>query len=84
MGSLSTCESSLEEKMTKRPLNLKGFRATECIELIHSDVCRPFNVQARGGYKYFVTFTDDYFRYGRVYLIRRKFDTFEKFKEYQA
>ena len=84
VGSLPTSESCLEGKMTKRPFNAKGNRATECLELIHSDVCGPFNVQARGGYEYFVTFTDDYSRYGHVYLMRRKFDTFEKFKEYQA
>ena len=84
VGSLPTCESCLEGKMTKRPFNAKGNRATECLELIHSDVCGPFNVQARGGYEYFVTFTDDYSRYGHVYLMRRKFGTFEKFKEYRA
>ena len=84
VGSLPTCESCLEGKMTKRPFNAKGNRATECLELIHSDVCGPFNVQARGGYEYFVTFTDDYSRYGHVYLMRRKSDTFEKFKEYRA
>ena len=44
----------------------------------------PFNVQARRGYEYFVTFTDDYSRYGHVYLMRRKSDTFEKFKAYRA
>ena len=57
--SLHVCKSCLEEKMTNRPFNAKGNRATECLELIHSDVCGPFNVQARGGYEYFVTFTDD-------------------------
>ena len=58
VGSLPTCESCLEGKMTKRPFNAKGNRATECLELIHSDVRRPFNIRARRGYEYFVTFTD--------------------------
>ena len=44
MGLLPICESCLEEKRTKRPFNTKGNRATECLELIHSDVCEPFNV----------------------------------------
>ena len=52
------------------------------LELIHTDVCGPMNVQARGGYKYFITFTDDYSRYGYVYLMRRKSEAFEKFKEF--
>ena len=43
--------------MTKRPFSDKGRRATELLELVHSDVCGPLNQQARGGYEYFVTFT---------------------------
>ncbi|RVX18428.1 Retrovirus-related Pol polyprotein from transposon TNT 1-94 [Vitis vinifera] len=54
------------------------------LEIIHTDVCGPLNVKARGGYEYFVTFIDDYSRYGYVYLIQRKFEAFEKFKEFRA
>ncbi len=70
--------------MTKRPFTGKGIRANQPLELIHSDVCGPMNVRARGGYEYFVTFIDDYSRYGYVYLMHHKSDTFEKFKEYRA
>ena len=66
------------------PFAAKGNRADECLELIHSDVCGPFNIQARGGYDYFVTFTDDYSRFGHVYLMHQKSETFEKFKEFKA
>ena len=38
---------------------------------------------ARGGFQYFITFTDDLSRYGYVYLMRHKSKTFEKFKEFQ-
>ena len=47
-------------------------------------MCGPFNVQARGEYKYFITFTDDYSRYGYVYLMHRKFDVLDKFKEFKV
>lgn len=47
----------------------KGNRAKEPLELIHSDVYGPINKQALGGYEYFVTFTNDYSRYGHVYLV---------------
>ena len=78
------CESCLEGKMTSRPFKAKGNRAKEVLELIHSDLCGPMNVQARGGYEYFVTFIDDYSRYGYIYLLRRKSECFDKFKEYKA
>ncbi|KAH9743690.1 hypothetical protein KPL70_003387 [Citrus sinensis] len=71
-------------KMTKRPFSAKGVRATVPLELVHTDVCGPINVQARGGYEYFITFTDDYSRYGYVYLMRHKSEALEKFKEYRA
>ncbi|KAJ9560636.1 hypothetical protein OSB04_005796 [Centaurea solstitialis] len=53
------------------------------LEIIHTDVCGPFSHEARGGYRYFITFTDDFNRYGYVYLIRHKSEAFEKFKEFQ-
>src|SRR4051812_47788894 len=38
---------------------------------------------ARGGYEYFITFTDDLSRYGYIYLMKHKSEAFEKFKEFQ-
>ena len=78
------CESCLEGKMTKRPFTDKGYRAKEVLELVHSDLCGPMNIQARGGFEYFVTFIDDYLRRGCTYLMRRKSECFDKFKEYKA
>ncbi|KAA0043586.1 gag/pol protein [Cucumis melo var. makuwa] len=46
--------------MTKRPFTGKGYRAKEPLELIHSDLCGPMNVKARGDFKYFISFIDDY------------------------
>ena len=77
-------ESYLEGKMTKRPFNAEGRRAQDLLELVHSDVCDPLSIQARGGYEYFITFTDDYSRFGYVYLMKRKSEAFEKFKEFKA
>ena len=54
------------------------------LELVHTDVCGPMSTQEKGGYEYFITFTDDYSRYGYVYLMRRKSKAFEKFKEFRA
>ena len=42
------------------------------------------NIEARGGYRYFLTFTDDLSRYGYIYLMKHKSETFEKFKEFQS
>ena len=73
---LPQCESCLEGKMTKRPFNTKGKRSEKLLELVHTDVCRPMSVSAKGGYEYYITFIDDYSRYGYVYLMHRKSEVF--------
>ncbi|TYK04327.1 Retrovirus-related Pol polyprotein from transposon TNT 1-94 [Cucumis melo var. makuwa] len=83
-NSLPPCDFCLEGKMTKRSFTGKGLRAKTPLELVHSNLCGPMNVKAQGGYKYFISFIDDYSRYGHVYLIQNKSDSFEKFKEYKA
>ena len=40
-------------------------------------------VSAKGGYECFITFTDDLSRYGYVFLIRHKYQSFEMFKLYR-
>ena len=77
-------ESCLEGKMIKRPFNAKGYRAKDLLELVHSDVCGPMSIQVGGSYEYFITFTDDYSRFGYVYLMKQKSEAFEKFKEFRA
>ena len=42
------------------------------------------NVQAKRGCESSVKLKDDYLCYSQAYLIRRKFETFEMFKEYRA
>ena len=42
------------------------------------------SIDARGGYRYFLTFTHDLSRYGYIYLMKHKSETFEKFKEFQS
>ena len=62
-------ESCLQEKMIKLPFMGQGERATKILALVYTDVCSPFDVHARGGYIYFITFIDNYLWYGFVYLI---------------
>ena len=42
------------------------------------------SIEARGGYRYVLTLTDELSRYGYVYLMKHKSETFEKFKEFQS
>ena len=84
VNDLPTCESYLEGKMTKMSFTTKDTSAIECLGLIHTDACGPMSIQARGGYEYFITFTDDYSRFGYVYLMRQKSNAFDMFKAFKA
>ena len=68
---LPICENYLAEKTTRKPFG-KGTRAEYPLQLIHSDICGPMNVRARHDASYFITFIDDFTRYGHVYLISHK------------
>ena len=78
--SFDVCESCLQGKMTKAPFNGTNERAKDLLGIIHSDVCGPFKPMTRNGERYFITFTDDYSRYGYVYLLKHKSEAFEMFK----
>jgi Integrase core domain len=56
---------------------------TDVLELIHTDICGPFSTIIRNDHVYFISFIDDYSRYGYIYLIKEKtqvLDTFKSFK----
>ncbi|KAL0310424.1 UNVERIFIED_CONTAM: hypothetical protein Scaly_2929500 [Sesamum calycinum] len=75
LDNLQTCESCLKGKITKKPFVGQSAISNSLLDLIHIDVCEPLNNPARGGYSYFITFTDDHSRYGYVYLMRYKSET---------
>jgi hypothetical protein len=55
---------------------------SDLLGLIHIDVCGPMSYVVRGDFQYFITFADDFSRYGYIYLMRYKSESFEKFKEF--
>ena len=62
--SFDACETCLLGKMTKTPFAGTMERANNLLEIIHTNVCGPMSVEARGGYCYVLTLTDDLSRYG--------------------
>jgi len=76
---LPTCESCLAGKATAKPFS-KASRATTLLELIHFDICEPTSVKAHHGANYFLTFMDNYSRYGYVYLLSHRYEALDVFK----
>ena len=73
--SFDTCEPCLMGTMTKTPFSGTMERANDLLEIIHTDVCNPMSVDARGKYRYFLTFMND---------LKHKSETFEKFQDFQS
>ncbi|GJR28665.1 retrotransposon protein, putative, ty1-copia subclass [Tanacetum coccineum] len=81
--SLGKCVSCMSRKMARKPYSHQVERAKDLLGLIHTNVCGPFRIVSRQGASYFVTFTDDFSRYGYVYLLKHKHEVFETFKVFQ-
>ena len=78
---MPTWEYFLTGKTTRKPFG-KGTRAEISLQLIHSKIYGPMSVRARHGALYFITFIDDFTRYGHVYLNSHKSKTLDCFKRY--
>nr|GEU96639.1 hypothetical protein [Tanacetum cinerariifolium] len=81
--SLEKCKSCIFGKMAHKSFPHQVKRAKDILGLIHTDVCGPFRNVSREGASYFITFTDDFSRYGYVYLMKHKHEVFETFKVFQ-
>ncbi|GJR77276.1 retrotransposon protein, putative, ty1-copia subclass [Tanacetum coccineum] len=75
--------SCMSGKMARKPYSHQVERVKDLLGLIHTDVCGPFRTFSRQGASYFATFTNDFSRYGYVYLLKNKHEVFETFKVFQ-
>jgi hypothetical protein len=57
--SFDMCESCLLGRITKAPFTSQSESVSDLLGLVYTDVCGPINSMARGGFQYFITFTDD-------------------------
>ncbi|UYV73235.1 hypothetical protein LAZ67_10002262 [Cordylochernes scorpioides] len=82
-GKPDKCSDCMIGKSTKRPfLNLRSTKETQTLALVHCDLMGPFNIESWGGSRFVLTIIDNASRYTRVYFLKRKGDTLEKFKEW--
>jgi len=59
-------------------------RSARILELIHTDIYGPFPVKSVDDYDSFITFTDDYSRYGYIYPIKEISEILDKFKIFKV
>ena len=51
---------------------------------MHSDVFGPVKVPSLRKYAYYVSFIDDFSRNTWIYFLKKKYEVFDRFKEFKA
>jgi len=74
------CESCIQCKLARKPFTPTTSRATEALQLVHSNICGPLET-AIGGGRYMLLFINDTTRHMDEYFLKYKSEGLEKFKE---
>jgi hypothetical protein len=80
---LEQCIDCIKGKYVKK-IKKNTKRSVGTLEIIHTDICGPFPMKSVGGYDSFITFTDDYSRYGYIYPIKERLEVLDIFKIFKA
>lgn len=81
---IRNCETCARGKLARLPFNKSRSESKEILNLIHTDLVGPMEVESIGRAKYLITFVDDFSRMVFVYFTRTKSNTFETFKNFRA
>ncbi|XP_045822102.1 uncharacterized protein LOC123914985 [Trifolium pratense] len=81
----SICEICVKSKHRRKPFVAEmPKRASAVLQVIHSDICGPFEVVSLGGSKYFITFVDEYSRMIWLYTLKLKSEALEVLKKFKV
>jgi len=78
------CEPCSLSKLQRAYTRTPSQRAEGVFELIHSDLVGPITPTGYDGARYYVTFTDDYTRLTRVFILKEKSQLMSRLKEFHA
>lgn len=81
---LCLCEYCLYGKMHKLPFSQSQTISMYPLQLVHSDVWGPAPELSINGYKYYVSFIDDFSKYTWLFPIARKSDVLTVFQRFKS
>jgi hypothetical protein len=67
---LGHCIECIKGKYIKHIKKTGATRSLGVLEIIHTDICGPFNVKSIDGFNSFIIIIDDFSHYGYIYPIR--------------
>ena len=74
------CEACQLGKVHKHHFPATETKTKQVLELIHTDLCGPSPTVSKNGYRYYISFIDDYSIYTWIYPLKLKSEAFEVFK----
>jgi hypothetical protein len=77
----SVCDACQMAKSHQLPYPKSSSVSTSPLQLIFSDVRGPAS-ETFGGFKYYVSFINDYSKFTWIYLLKKKSDLFQKFRDF--
>jgi histone deacetylase 1/2 len=80
---LSVCDACQQAKSHQLPFTHTHKLSTSPLELIYSDVWGPA-IPSAGGFKYYVSFIDDFSKFVWFYPIKTKAEVFPIFTQFQS
>ncbi|KAL3699496.1 hypothetical protein R1sor_017518 [Riccia sorocarpa] len=78
------CESCIIGKHAGRSFSLPATRASSLLELVHSDLCSPVELDGHHRSLYFMTLIDDFSRRCSLFFLRKKSQAFDVFVAFKA
>jgi transposase InsO family protein len=78
------CEYCVYEKHNRVRFPFGATRAEGILQLVHNDVFGSVSVPSLGKSVYYVSFIDDFSRNTWIYFLKKKYEVFDRFKEFKA
>jgi hypothetical protein len=78
------CIDCIKGKYAKQVKKGEAKRNAGVLEIIHTDIYGPFPVKYVDKFDSFITFTDDFSRYGYIYPIKERSEALDKFKIFKT
>ena len=81
---IEACAACPQGKQTQHPSSKPAQRASNTLDIVHSDCCGPMTSQSFGGVKYYISFRDDATSWTELEPIKKKSEAFGSIKKYFA
>lgn len=77
------CVTCCEGKLSRQKYPKKSLtKSLEILDLVHSDLCGPFDTLTPSGNRYILSLIDDFSRYCKIYFLKKKSEACSCIKEF--